>query len=133
MALNEVDDVVRPVLTHTDYTRLMLTLGSELMVPIVPLWIDTSFNQLAVLAPAELAQWLEASLVCCSSIRNRLEESGDGFAVAATSLVLDLVSMPAFSLAADSVGWIKKGRWPHGEAPRGTARPRYVRTRLQHT
>ena len=110
VATAEGSHLVNTALHNTDYTRLMLTLPNELMVPIFPLWIDLTAAQLAVLAPAELAPWMEASLIACSSERNRLDEASDGFAVAVTALILDNGALRDLSVASDGVAWTRRGR-----------------------
>jgi hypothetical protein len=103
---------------HTDYSRLALTLESEIIVPVVPLWVDLLSDQLAFLVPAELVPWMEATLVTCCSLEDRTLETSDGFSVAAAALVVDVGCMPAFSPAGPEVSWTRRGLWPHGAAAR---------------
>ena len=50
----EGEQAVTTALAEPEYSRLMLTLPNELMVPIVPLWEDISQATAAIACPAEL-------------------------------------------------------------------------------
>ena len=104
-----------------DYTRLMLTLPSEVMLPVTPLLYDVSMGTLSFLVPAETAHWLEAALIGCADAEDASLEAADGFAVAGVGIVTDSGCMPMFSVAPPGIGWTRLGRWPHGAAARHVA------------
>ena len=112
----EGEEPVITALTDSSYTRLCLTLQSEVQVPVVPLWEDLNLNCIAFAVPAELIPWIEPHLSVVQEDGDCYTEAQDGFCVAVAVVVVGAPAMTFFHLAPAHVSFTTNGRWPHAGA-----------------
>jgi hypothetical protein len=103
------EEAVITALTDPDYTLLSLTLPSDAVVPVVPLWEDIDRVSLAFPLPAEVAPWLPSVLVPLAARDDRSTVASDGFCVAVVAVVASLVQTPlAFNAAPSGFGFTEE-------------------------